>query len=165
MPSSDHPILEYLSFRLDRLSELSKAAGSQFYENEFGVTVRDLRVLRLVALEPGLTLSRLIELSLLEKTQVSKLVSALVRQGLLSRQIGELDARQINLFLSTEGESMVKRTYERGNTLEKALLATLTEAELKTFNRCIDKLTDTLEHRARDAGHEGAARVKPKRAA
>ncbi|MGT2491606.1 hypothetical protein ACU4GD_16465 [Cupriavidus basilensis] len=60
----------------------------------------------------GLTLSRLIELSLLEKTQVSKLVSALVRQGLLSRQIGELDARQINLFLSTEGESMVKRTYE-----------------------------------------------------
>ncbi|MGO4612301.1 MarR family transcriptional regulator, partial [Variovorax sp. 2RAF20] len=77
---------------------MSKAAGSQFYENEFGVTVRDLRVLRLVALEPGLTLSRLIELTLLEKTQVSKLVSALVRQGLLSRQIGELDARQINLF-------------------------------------------------------------------
>ncbi len=164
MSASDHPILEYLSFRLDRLSELSKAAGSKYYEDEFGVTVRDLRVLRLVALEPGLTLSRLIELSLLEKTQVSKLVSALVRQGLLCRQIGELDARQINLFLSAEGERMVKRTYERGNTLENALLATLTEAELKTFNRCIDKLTETLERRAQGAAGE-PGRVGRKRAA
>ncbi|AJG23563.1 MarR family winged helix-turn-helix transcriptional regulator [Cupriavidus basilensis] len=165
MPASDHPILEYLSFRLDRLSELSKAAGSQYYENEFGVTVRDLRVLRLVALEPGLTLGRLIELSLLEKTLVSKLVSALVRQGLLRRQIGEVDARQINLFLSAEGESMVKRTYERGNTLEKDFLATLTEAELKIFNRCIDKLTDTLERRAKNAGSDDPGSAKPKRAA
>ncbi|WP_043421413.1 MarR family winged helix-turn-helix transcriptional regulator [Cupriavidus basilensis] len=160
MSSPDHPILEYLSFRLDRLSELSKATGSKYYEKEFGVTVRDLRVLRLVALEPGLTLSRLIELSLLEKTLVSKIVSALVKQGFLYRQIGELDARQINLFLSPEGKSMVKRTYERGNTLEETFLATLTESELKTFNRCIDKLTDALERHAKSAGS-----AKPRRAA
>lgn len=160
MPSTDHPILEYMSFRLDRLSELSKAAGSRYYENEFGVTVRDLRVLRLVALEPGLTLSRLIELSLLEKTLVSKMVSALVKQGFLYRQIGELDARQINLFLTPEGKAMVKRTYERGNKLEAAFLATLTEAELKTFNRCIDKLTEALEHHEESAGS-----ARPRRAA
>lgn len=68
MPKADHPILEYLTFRLDRLSELTKEAGTQVYESEFGISIRDLRIVRLVALEPGLTLTRLIELTMLEKT-------------------------------------------------------------------------------------------------
>ncbi|MFM0207745.1 MarR family transcriptional regulator [Paraburkholderia sediminicola] len=149
MSTSDHPILEYLTFRLDRLSELSKEAATQFYESEFGVSVRDLRILRFVALEPGLTLSRLIELAMLEKTLVSKIVSSLVRRALLRREIGESDARQINLFLCAEGETLVQRTYERGNTLERLFLATLGDEELRVLNGSIDKLTtQLLEHLA-----------------
>lgn len=144
MPSPPPSILEYLSFRLDRLSAMSKSAASAFYEREFGIGVRDLRVLRLVALEPGLTLTRLIELTLLEKSVTSKLVTSLVRQGLLRRQIGEQDARQVNLFLTPAGKEMVELTYRRGDVLEQMLLDTLTETERKTLNRCIEKLTAAL---------------------
>jgi DNA-binding MarR family transcriptional regulator len=144
MPSTEPSILEYLSFRLDRLSEMTKNAASDFYEREFGVGVRDLRVLRFVALEPGLTLTRLIELTLFEKTMTSKLVTSLSRQGLLRRQIGEEDARQVNLFLTPEGKTLVARTYKRGNVMEKLLLSALSEAELKTLNQCLDKLTATV---------------------
>jgi MarR family transcriptional regulator, temperature-dependent positive regulator of motility len=147
MSDSDHPILEYLTFRIDRLSELSKEAATQYYESEFGVSVRDLRILRLVNLEPGQTLGRLIELTMLEKTFVSKIVSSMVKRSLLRREIGQQDARQINLYLTPEGESLVKETYERGNALEKLMLSAMSAHELEVLNRCIDKLTSGLaEH-------------------
>ncbi|WP_107311449.1 MarR family winged helix-turn-helix transcriptional regulator [Burkholderia metallica] len=144
MPQADHPILEYLTFRLDRLSELTKAAGTQVYESEFGVSIRDLRILRLVALEPGLTLTRLIELTMLEKTLVSKIVSAMVKRGFIRREVGRADARQINLYLMADGEDLVARTYARGNVLEGMLLAALTPDELRVFNGVVDKLTAGL---------------------
>lgn len=144
MSKPDHPILEYLTFRIDRLSELTKEAGTQVYESEFGVSVRDLRIVRLVALEPGLTLTRLIELTMLEKTLVSKLVSAMVKRGFLRREVGRVDARQINLFLTPEGDDLVQRTYERGNVLEQTMLNALPPDELRVFNSVVDKLTAGL---------------------
>jgi MarR family transcriptional regulator, temperature-dependent positive regulator of motility len=162
MPQSGHPILEYLTFRVDRLSELSKTAATQIYESEFGVSVRDLRILRLVALEPGLTLTRLIELTMLEKTLVSKIVSAMVKRDFVRREVGRADARQINLFLMADGEDLVARTYERGNVLEGMLLAVPTPDELRVFNSVVDKLTDALvDHLAQ----QQAAANPPKRMA
>ncbi|MBU9142517.1 MarR family winged helix-turn-helix transcriptional regulator [Burkholderia multivorans] len=149
MPKADHPILEYLTFRLDRLSELTKEAGTHVYESEFGISIRDLRIVRLVALEPGLTLTRLIELTMLEKTHASKLVSAVVKRGFVRREVGRADARQINLFLTAEGEDLVKRTYQRGNMLEQMMLSALPADELRIFNSVVDKLTAGLiEHLA-----------------
>ncbi|WP_175837886.1 MarR family winged helix-turn-helix transcriptional regulator [Burkholderia anthina] len=156
MSNADHPILEYLTFRIDRLSDLIKAAGTQVYEAEFGVSIRDLRILRLVALEPGLTLTRLIELTMLEKTLVSKIVSAMVKRGFLRREVGRVDARQINLFLMADAEDLIRRTYERGNALESMMLDALPPEELRVFNSVVDKLTAGLiEHleKQRDAAN------------
>ncbi|MCA8296758.1 MarR family winged helix-turn-helix transcriptional regulator [Burkholderia sp. AU30198] len=150
MSKPGHPILEYLTFRIDRLSELTKEAGTQVYESEFGVSVRELRIMRLAALEPGLTLTRLIEVTMLEKTLVSKIVTAMVKRGFLRREIGRVDARQINLFLTAEGDDLVKRTYERGNVLEQTMLDALPPDELRVFNSVVDKLTAGLiEHLAK----------------
>lgn len=159
MPSPASSILEYMSFRLNRLCDMTRNAASGFYEREFGIGVRELRVLRFAGLEPGLTLTRLIELVLLEKSGTSKLVTALAKQGLLRREIGEADARQVNLFLTPAGEALVARTYERGDVLEKMFLSVLTEAEVQTLDRCIGKLTAALvEHQQSlaaqvDSGH------------
>ena len=143
--NSNDSILEYLSFRLNRLCDMTRNAASDFYEREFGIGLRELRVLRFAALEPGLTLTRLIELMMLEKTVTSKLVTTLTRQGLLRRVIGKLDARQFNLFLTSRGESLVALTYQRGDVLEKMFLSVLTKEEVRTLDRCIDKLTTALQ--------------------
>ncbi|WP_454737862.1 MarR family winged helix-turn-helix transcriptional regulator [Cupriavidus necator] len=147
MPASANAtgsILEYMSFRLNRLCEMTKNSASDIYEREFGIGLRELRVLRFAGLEPGLTLTRLIEQVLLEKTVTSKLVTTLAKQGLLRREIGEADARQLNLFLTPAGEALVAQTYQRGDVLEKMFLSVLTEAEVRTLDRCIDKLTAAL---------------------
>lgn len=127
---------------------MTRSAASDFYEREFGIGLRELRVLRFAALEPGLTLTRLIELMMLEKTVTSKLVTTLTRRGLLRRVIGKLDARQFNLFLTSRGESLVALTYQRGDVLEQMFLSALTKEEVRTLDRCIEKLTNALqEHR------------------
>lgn len=146
--STTSSILEFMSFRLNRLCEMTNSSATGFYEREFGIGLRELRVLRFAGLEPGLTLTRLIELVLLEKTVTSKLVTALARQGLLRREVGAADARQISLFLTPAGETLVAQTYRRGDMLEKMFLSVLTDAEVQTLDRCIDKLTAALlEHR------------------
>ncbi len=145
--STTDSILEFMSFRLNRLCEMTKSSASGFYERELGIGLRELRVLRFAGLEPGLTLTRLIELVLLEKTVTSKLVTALAKRGLLRREVGEADARQLNLYLTAAGEALVAQTYQRGDVLEKMFLSVLTEAEVQTLDRCIDKLTTALiEH-------------------
>ncbi|MBP0619592.1 MarR family winged helix-turn-helix transcriptional regulator [Cupriavidus consociatus] len=145
-------ILEYLTFRLNRLCEMTKDSASGFYEREFGIGLRELRVLRFAGLEPGLTLTRLIELVLLEKTVTSKLVTALAKRGLLRREVGAADARQLNLFLTQAGAALVAQTYQRGDVLEKMFLSILTEAEVQTLDRCIGKLTTALEAHQRGIG-------------
>ncbi|WP_427306327.1 MarR family winged helix-turn-helix transcriptional regulator [Cupriavidus sp. H39] len=155
MSNPDHStpsILEFMSFRLNRLCEMTKNSASGFYEREFGIGLRELRVLRFAGLEPGLTLTRLMELVLLEKTVTSKLVTALAKRGLLRREVGEADARQLNLYLTPSGEALVARTYQRGDVLEKMFLSVLTEAEVRTLDRCIDKLTAALIAHQQGAG-------------
>jgi DNA-binding MarR family transcriptional regulator len=142
--STTNSILEFMSFRLNRLCEMTKSSATGIYEREFGVGLRELRVLRFAGMEPGLTLTRLIEQVLLEKTVTSKLVTALAKQGLLRRQVGAADARQLNLFLTPAGEALVAQTYQRGDVLEKMFLSVLTDVEVQTLDRCIDKLTAAL---------------------
>ena len=58
--------LDYLTLTLDLANETAKAAASRVYEQECGASLRDLRLMRFIAAEPGLTLGRLIDRASLE---------------------------------------------------------------------------------------------------
>ena len=144
MSSSAQSMLDYMSHRLQRLGHLTKVAALQSCEERWEVTLRDVRLMRLVAIEPGLIFGRLVALAMLEKSMVSKLVNALVRQGLLRREMDTTDARQIHLFLSATGDSLVAQSMELDAQLEAWLVESPTDEERDTFMRCIDKLTAKL---------------------
>lgn len=138
--------LDYLTFRLDVLSGLAKRQGSALYEHEFGVSLRELRVLRLVLQEPGMTQNRLVEVSYLDKTIVSKLVTKLVQRGLLERRVGAPDARFVNLFLTADAQALMQRAGRMGRKLERVMLtAALTAGEREAFEAALQKLIDWLD--------------------
>jgi DNA-binding MarR family transcriptional regulator len=145
MPKAPYPRLEHLNFRLDVLSELAKSVASGLYEAECGVTLRELRVLRFVDMEPGISLGPLIVLTYLEQTLVSKLVTALARRGLLTRSTGTEDARVINLYLTTEGKATVRKCDRIGKTFDQQLMSVLSQDEKEALYRCIGKLTEHVE--------------------
>jgi MarR family transcriptional regulator, temperature-dependent positive regulator of motility len=145
MAKAPYPRLEHLNFRLDVLSELAKGVASGLYEAECDVTLRDLRVLRFVGMQPGISLGPLIELTYLERTQVSKLVTTLANRGLLRRSTGSTDARVIHLHLTRKGEAIVRKCERIGKMFDEQLMSVLSAEEKRVLFHCVEKLTEHVE--------------------
>lgn len=132
--------VDYVTIALDVVNERLKSQGSELYQRECGMGLRELRLLRFIGNEPGLTLTRLIEHSFLEKTLASKAVSALVQRGLVVRSVGEVDARQICLQLTDAGVATVMSAERIGRIGLDTFRAALTDEEHEIFRRCLQKL-------------------------
>jgi len=134
--------LDYVTFKMDVVNERAKSVASTVYEKEVGLSLRELRLMRFIATQPGLTITRLIELAHIEKTLTSKSVAGLVRRGLVLRAIGEIDARQINLYLTAEGIRRVEAADTLGQKMEVGMMSVLSESEAAAFRRCLELLYD-----------------------
>lgn len=146
--------VDYVTITLDVVNERLKAQGSELYQRECGVNLRELRLLRFIGNEPGLTLTRLIERSFLEKTLASKAVTALVRRGLVVRSVGQADARQICLELTDAGVETVMRGERIGRIGLEAFRTALTDEEHEIFRRCLQKLARAGDEIVARAGQD-----------
>lgn len=156
--------VDYVTITLDVVNGRLKAIASELYQRECGVSLRELRLLRYIGNEPGLTLSSLIELSSLEKTTVSKSVTALVQRGLVVRSVGEADARQICLELTDEGVEVVMAGEHIGRIGLDMFRNALTAEEHVVFGRCLDKLTAAGEEIKKRVDADAAGLVRKKAA-
>jgi DNA-binding MarR family transcriptional regulator len=154
MKQTSAPTPDYLTFHFDVLSGLMKQRATAVYQERAGVSLRDLRVLRFVAAEPGISPSRLVALSHLEKTTVSKLLTLLAQRGFLTREISVDNAKYVNLLLTEAGKRVVAECDVLGRQMEESMLSVLSVRERETLGRCIDKLTGRLaaSHDSLDPG-------------
>jgi DNA-binding MarR family transcriptional regulator len=141
--------IDYLNFLFDAANERTRERGSRVYELELGISTRDLRILRMIGVAPGITVGELVQRCLIEKTLFSKLTKSLVQRGLVERQIGQEDARQIHLCLTDAGIDLVLRAEPLAKELEARFLDCLTEVEMKSLQRILHKIIDA-EARSRD---------------
>ena len=149
------PAIDFLIFRLDVLSDQAKQMASDAYKQACGVSVRELRILRQAHRRPGITQSAVVAGAYLEKTLVSKLVTALARRGLLVRRIDEEDARWVQLFLTEEGTEVVKQCNKLGRRMERSMLSVLTAEQTAAFEECLAALTLKVELDAKAARRSG----------
>lgn len=131
---------DYLQFRLDVLSALLDKEATAVLRKELNVSVRELRILRMINVQSLINQSELARFVALEKTIVSKLVSSLNSRNLIYRTINSDDARQINLHLTDEGLAIVKNADIRTRLLEKKFLSVLTSEELDSLFGSLKKL-------------------------
>ena len=95
------------------LSDLSRAIRCCQQEAVFceELTFSQFFILDLVAEKGQLRLSELHKILSVDKSTTTRLVSPLVKQGLVRRQKSDQDSRAINLELTKEGESARKRVW------------------------------------------------------
>ena len=136
---------DYLNVLLDLASQRTRDRGSRIYEIELGLSIRDVRLLRMIGAAPGITMGQLVQTCAIEKTLVSKLVSSLVQRELVERQIGAEDARQIRLCLSPAGIDMVLRAEPIGHEMEARFLDCLSVSDIENLRRIMHKLIDAEE--------------------
>ncbi|MEJ8847131.1 MarR family transcriptional regulator [Variovorax rhizosphaerae] len=132
-----HAAIDFLTYRLDVFNCKAKALASGIYEQSCGVSLRELRVLRLVAHQPGITQGEVADPAQLEKPAVSRIVKALIERGLMVRETGTQDARSGHLFLTEHGHALVQRAARVGRKLEKSMLSVLSDAERESFEQCL----------------------------
>src|SRR3546814_19560110 len=108
------------------------------YRRELGLDVRTLRLLRAVCDAPGVTAKGLQELTLIEKTILSKVLAELIALKLVRRSIHPDDARHHQLWPTPRGKSVRAASDKLGHPLDKAMLAVLTPAESRQLHRLLD---------------------------
>src|SRR3546814_3912945 len=126
---------DYLTFRLDLVKSEMLRRANLVYRRELGLDVRTLRLLRAVCDAPGVTAKGLQELTLIEKTILSKVLAELIALKLVRRSIHPDDARHHQLWPTPRGKSVRAASDKLGHTMEKAMLAVLTPAEQRQLNR------------------------------
>lgn len=145
--------LDYVTFKIDVVNERAKQIASEVYQQEVGLSLRELRLMRFIATQPGLTVTRLVELTHIEKTLTSKSLATLVARQLVLRSIDPDDARQTNLYLTGEGIAKVKAADVIGRQMEANMMSVLSETETEILKQSLEKLYALHEdtHGAKEA--------------
>ena len=130
----------FLTFRLDQLSQTAMAKASQVYKERLGLNIRELRVMRAIGDQPGLSSRSLSEATFIEQTLVSKHLRKLVDAGFALAALESADARRVTLHLTAQGEAIREEADRLGEEMERDFLSVLTPAELAQFNHCLAKL-------------------------
>ncbi len=141
-----HHFDRYLTYRLERLSEEAIEIASRIYRDTCGLTVREIRVLRLIHDRPGIIFSLVVRETLFERSFTSRVISGLTRKRLISRTAaGKGDARVYEFRLTRKGEETVAAADRVGLVLERSLMSPLSGVEQKRLLDYLDRLTAWVE--------------------
>jgi len=100
----------------------------------------DFSILSLVAHNPGITSRQLCaRLGILPPNLVA-MVGTLEKRGVLRRAPHQVDGRAMSLFLTHDGESLMREAEQTAATLEVEATARLTAGERRTLIRLLQKI-------------------------
>lgn len=74
-----------------------------------GFTFQDWRVLAVLAVHEGASLTELSEATVIPQPSISRLVANLARRGYIERQNGKRDSRIVHLFLTPSGSKVYEK--------------------------------------------------------
>ena len=140
MPEPAPTIRDLLSYRIHRLANALSRGAATRYRRDFGVSLMEWRILALLGGFGPLTLRDLARESGLDKAQASRAVTALVRRGLVEREAGQADARQVALRLSVEGARVQAGLMAAARERDAAFRAALPDGAVATLEEALARL-------------------------
>lgn len=130
---------EMLTFRISSLySQLS--AGTAQELAEFGLILREWRVIAMLARHEPISASELVARSPLDKASASRAVASLVERKLMAVSASPTDARVKVLQLTPAGWALYTRVAPRSVARQKALMSALTASERELLNSMLHRI-------------------------
>ncbi len=133
------------TYQLASIAEDAVGPAARLFESRFGLDVHELRVLRLVGDQPGVTFTTLSRQTKFERSATSRILSSLIKGGLVRREIDENDARHFRLYVTADGQALRERADPLSLELETLILSVLSLTEQAEFRRILDKLSGWLD--------------------
>jgi DNA-binding MarR family transcriptional regulator len=135
----------FLPYRLSVLANVTSGAIAAAYEERFGLTIPEWRVIAVLMRHPGLSAREVAEKSRMDAVAVSRAVNRLLRAGRLRRGVATDDRRRSILQVSPAGAAVYRRVAPLALDFERSLLDTLTHDDRASLDRLLGLLTQRAE--------------------
>lgn len=127
----------FLPYRLSVLSNTVSTAIAGAYQQRFGLTIPEWRVMAVLAMNPGLSAAEVAQRTAMDKVAVSRAVTALLKQRRIARQMARADRRRSLLQLSAAGRRVYAEVVPFALAYERALIEPLNAQERATLDRAL----------------------------
>jgi DNA-binding MarR family transcriptional regulator len=132
----------FVPYRLSVLTNRVSNAIARTYSDRFGLSVAEWRVMAVLGHASDLSASEVARRTEMDKVQVSRAVTNLVRRRRVQKQSDSSDGRVSRLALTVRGRAIYDEIVPHALELEEQFLAALDPNERAAFNMLIAKLSD-----------------------
>jgi DNA-binding MarR family transcriptional regulator len=139
------PLIEldtFLPYRIAVLANVMSTAIAAVYEERFGLTIPEWRVIAVLARYPGLSAREVAEKSHMDAVAVSRAVNRLLRAGRVRRAVASDDRRRSVLQVSDAGYAVYREVAPMVLDFERALLDSLGSSDRDALDRALGILTE-----------------------
>jgi len=138
--SEELKLENFLPYRLAILSHTVSTTIAHVYDERFGLSIPEWRVIAILGRFPGLSAVEVAERTLMDKVAVSRAVTKLIKNGRIDREFADADRRRSILNLSEEGRRVHDEVAPLALQFERDLLAGLDDNERENLNGIMDRL-------------------------
>jgi DNA-binding MarR family transcriptional regulator len=140
-------IEKWTVFRLWRISQEVGYDLEDFYSREYGLAPIEWHSLAALASYAPLSAKKLAELLDLNQVQMTRTLTKLLKQGLVSRKTDVHDRRRVVLSLNKKGEAIYDQIAPKAQALEEKMLSVFNKTERKQFLTLLDELENKVVSR------------------
>jgi len=138
---SEFELEHFLPYRLSLLTNTVSQGISMSYREKYDITIIEWRILAVLGRFPGLSASKIVERTAMDKVAVSRAVKTLVEKGLVRRVTDPDDRRRMTLHITDgPGNRVLKAVIPLAQNYEKQLLGALNHEEEKALFKSLEKL-------------------------
>jgi DNA-binding MarR family transcriptional regulator len=140
----------FVPYRLSVLTNTVSRALARVYQQRFGLSIPQWRVMAALGRFPGLSANEVADKTAMDKVTVSRAVAGMLADGVIEREPDATDRRRASLRLSRRGLAIYAELVPVAQAYERRLLERLTADELDALDRLMAKLTDRGRELAQD---------------
>jgi DNA-binding MarR family transcriptional regulator len=143
---------DYLPYLVNRVGTIIAEQFGADALARHGLSIAEWRVLAVLASNGGQRQIDLADLTSTEASTLSRLVSRLIRVGLVTRTRSANSNREVVVKLSPKGSVLVGRLIPIALDYEQAAIGNLSAQELAVLKRCLRRVYDNMKAVARMNG-------------
>jgi DNA-binding MarR family transcriptional regulator len=140
----------YLPYRLSVASNAVSGLIARAYEDRFGLSIPQWRLLCVLAEDGGQTPARLVARTVMDKVTVSRAAQGLVKRRLVTRAQNTADGRSHVLALTAEGARLYGEIAPLALAYEAALISGLAPGDVTLLKRLLGRLQSAAGQLAGD---------------
>jgi DNA-binding MarR family transcriptional regulator len=147
MPSAKLDLGDYLPYLVNRVGTI---VAEQFGADALvrhGLSIAEWRVLAVLASNGGQRQIDLADLTSIEASTLSRLVSRLIRMGLVTRTRSANSNREVVVKLSPKGQTLAARLIPIARDYEAAAIAGITASEIAALKRSLRRMYGNMKNK------------------